>query len=712
MKKISLFVFVLATFIYARPATDWCGTIPALEEYRAGIRRARPTLSGPVIYIEDTNFRVHYTTQGSDAVSPAYAETVASAMRYSWAKLVDTLGFAPPPPDYNQGGDDRYDIYVKVLPSGIAGVTYSENSYPNPYPDGVCSHFRIALDMGNNYLKSTVCHEFHHAIQFRYSNQEGSWWMENSATWSEEVVYPEYNDYLGFLSTSPGPFTTPEYPINTFDNVYQYAGCVWPMYLTERFGDDVVHQIWTYQGTIAGQNTLSGMEHILTTQCSSNMINALKEYSIWRYFTGSRADTVNYYREAHFWPQVRISHNHNSYPASGDQGNYPVSNPGGTTYIQFQNGGGDLMVCFNAQSVYRWKCNLVGYRPNGLSSVHEINLNASGAGGDTLPWGENDHFVLIPLAAQWEYSTGALPYSYTAGLDIVNDVGVTQLTGFLTMVDSSAVLIPQAVVKNFGTNYASFPLTLSVGDFYLSSFNLNLNAGDSAIVNFPSCTMLVRSYQDYKCKVNLANDQRRTNDSITGRTFVRVRDVGVTSIVAPVGNITQGSMIQPRAMIKNYGNLRENFDVEFHIGAWSATQRLGLNAGLEFEYVFDSIWYANPVGNYSVKCSTKLANDVNLSNDYAVASCNVTASAIDEQTIGIKTNPVMVLNRNQIDIIGISDVSKVDLDIFDIQGKKMYTEQSNTLPIYIRKSLPSGCYIIRVKTDDLNLFGKTVIINN
>lgn len=710
MKKTFIFIVFIVSLIYARPATDWCGTIPALEEYRAGKRPVRPSLSGPEILISRTNFIVHYTQQGADAVSTAYAETTANAMEYSWHILVDSLGWAPPPPDYNQGGDNRYDIYIKELSSGIAGVTYSENSYSNPYPDGVCSHFRITRGLDNNYLKSTVCHEFHHSIQFRYSANEGSWWMENSATWSEEVVYPDYNDYLGFLSTSPGPFTTPEYPINTFNNVYQYAGCVWPMYLSERFDNEIVRRMWTYQGTIGGQNTLSGMDYILSTQYGSNLINALKEYSVWRYFTGSRADSVQFYKESRYWPQVRITRSHIAYPASGDQGNFPVTNPGGTSYIQFQNGGGDLITSFNAQSVYRWKCNLVGYRPNNLSTVREISLNSAGAGSDSVPWLENEHFTMIPVACQWEYNTGALPFSYNADLRIMHDVGVTQLTGFSPFVDSGAVINPVAVVKNYGISYESFPITLSIGNFYLNTYNLNLNAGDSVIVNFTACTLITRDYQDYKCQVVLATDQRKSNDSILGRTFVRVKDIGVTSITAPTGNIIQGTLVQPRAVIKNYGNLRENFDVDFRIGDWLRTQRFGLNAGLEYEFVFDSIWPANMLGDYTVKCSTKLASDINASNNYAITTCNVTSSAVAEQTTETRQLPTIIFNRNQINVTGISNAKQINLEIYDVQGQRLYNAEHHSLPINIHKALPAGCYIIRLNLDGMLVQTKSVLV--
>ncbi|MCS7257858.1 MAG: T9SS type A sorting domain-containing protein [candidate division WOR-3 bacterium] len=687
----------------AGPPYDFCGTIKALEEYHRGTVRQRPTLSGPVQYIEYPNFRVHYTTQGSDAVSPQYAETVAVAMAYSWAKLVDTLGWAPPPPDFNLGGDNRYDIYIQQLSSGVAGVTYSENSYPNPYPNGVSSHFRITRGLDYNYLKSTVCHEFFHAIQFRYSSVEGSWWMENTATWSEDIVYDDYNDHLGFLSTSPGPFTTPEYPITTFNNLYQYAGCVWPIYLTERYGSNCVRRIWEYQGQISGQNTLSGIDYVLTNYFNSNLITALKEYAVWRYFTGSRADTVHYYSEGHLYPQVRILRTHYNYPVSGDHGSYPVSNPGGTSYVQFFNGGGDFMIFFNAQSVYRWRCHVVGYQSGGNSTINELTLNTSGAGGDTLSWGANEHFALIPTAVQWEYQTGSLPFSYNANIRITHDVGIVNFSGIPSFADSGTVIFPQALVKNFGLTSETFPLSLNVGTFYRDSLTVSLGSGESLLINFRPCTLTARDYQNYRCKTHLTTDERLSNDSVIGRVFVRVRDVGVITILMPSGQVNQGTFVIPQARVKNYGNAREIFDVDFTIGSWQTTKRISLSGGLEFDVAFDSLWYANPPGVFIVKCSTKLIGDMKPDNDCAFAQCTVLTTAYSEDNY-ITHNPNFLLkitnSAKSILIRNFSCRNQLELTIYEPTGQKIYHIRIQEQKFTINKSLRPGIYFVHLKSDN------------
>lgn len=708
MKKyfvLLLFVFVL--IVNAERPINWCGTADALEEYRQGKLPVRPTLSGPVQYIERTNFRVHYTLSGSDAVSVAYAESTANAMQYSWTILIDSLGWTPPPPDFGQGGDDRYDIYLKTLSSGVAGVTYAEYSYSTPYPNGVCSHFRITTNLSFSYLKSTVCHEFHHSIQFRYSSVEGTWWMENCAVWSEEVVYSELNDYIWFLSTSPNPLDSPHLQINSSSNYYWYAGGIWPMFLSECYDVDCVRKIWTYQGQVSGQNTLSGMDYILTNQYGSSLATALKQYAVWRYFTGSRADTVHFYKEGNLFPQVRLTQTHYSYPASGNQSSYPLYNPGGAGYIQFQNGGGTFFVNFNASSVYRWACFVVGYRPNYLSTVYELTLNSSAAGSDSFVWGNYEHFAMIPVATQWEWNTGGLNFSYSTSIRLLHDVSVARIIGMPTLVDSGAVVFPQAMIYNYGLNNENFQVRFTVGDYYTNMQNIFLASGDSALINFPACTLVARNYNTYKCTTLLNTDERNSNNWVSDRVFVRVKDIATIAILEPQGNVTQGSYIYPQARIKNYGNLRENFTVVFTIGTFEITKSTNLAAGLQFDLVFDSIWVPVDTGQYMVKCSTRLTNDVIPSNDKAVSICYVYPPAVYEQEAEPINVPYLTFGSNKIYLSENINLDKTKIEIYNIQGRKVY---QGTPGLLNNVQFSSGCYILRLNCDNKTYLYKAVLI--
>lgn len=687
---------------------DWCGTIPVLKDFRENKILQRPTLSGPVEYIERTDFRIHFTRQGSDAVSLAYAESVASHTQYSWSKQIDSLGWIEPPPDYGLGGDDRYDIYLKALPSGIAGMAIPEYYYSNPYPDGATSHIQISNSLGiGGFLRIVCAHEFNHAVQFRYSAEEDIFWYENTSTWMEDVCYENVNSYIGYLSSSPNPLGNPEYPINTFYNLYQYAGGIWPMFLDEYYNIDCVRQIWDYQGTIAGENTLPAFDYILTNYYSSNLTTALKKYALWRYFTGSRADTTRYFKEGNLWPLVRPLRTHSSYPASGNQSSYYPSGPGGCNYIQFQNGGGKLFLNFDGQDGYDWTCLVIGYRTNLPSLEYEFQLNPQAQGSDSFLWQDKDHFVLIPVVSEWY--AGYLSFNYSAQIRVVYDVGVERLTGFSILMDSGEVVIPEALIKNYGLYQETFPVRLLVGDFYSNTQYLTLNPQDSSLVTFAPCTLRGRGYSNFRCTTLLAQDERNSNDYETGRVFIRVRDVAAIGIIEPQGNIGQGSYIRPKVRLKNFGNLAENFDVGLFIGNWQTTKRIRLSAMSELEMVFDSTWYAADTGNFLVKCTTKLSADKNPNNDKVISNFYVYPIAISEKIVSFISTikiPSIIFDR-KITITGFSEVNT--LELFDIKGGRVYYEKPAKPSFYLR-NLASGSYILRLKVNDRFLIYKTIVI--
>ena len=45
----------------------------------------------------------------------------------------------------------------------------------------------------------TVAHEYNHILQFGYDTLQDIWLFEATATWVEQKVYPEINDYLIFM---------------------------------------------------------------------------------------------------------------------------------------------------------------------------------------------------------------------------------------------------------------------------------------------------------------------------------------------------------------------------------------------------------------------------------------------------------------------------------------------------------------------------------
>ena len=73
------------------------------------------------------HFRVHYDTEGSDAVDltdddgngiPDYIDLAATVLDSIWMLEVDQLGYNPPPSDNGLGGGDEYDVYIIDLSRG------------------------------------------------------------------------------------------------------------------------------------------------------------------------------------------------------------------------------------------------------------------------------------------------------------------------------------------------------------------------------------------------------------------------------------------------------------------------------------------------------------------------------------------------------------------------------------------------------------------
>jgi hypothetical protein len=403
-----------------------CGTLSLLEVWRNLDRVSRmtrqvleaylqrPSLSGPESVITTTRFKIHYTTSGSDAVSPDYADDVASYAEKSWTDEVDGMGWDAPPPDGVDG--DEYDIYIMNSGGGgWVGYCQPEGEGPDPEQDDYTSHIVIATGLGTGLAQVTVAHEFNHACQFSYSASEAGFWYENCAVWMEDMVYDRVNDYINYISIDwDNPIYWPELPITTANGEYEYGAAPWVFYLTERHADDdIPRRIWERNGLVSGNETVNDIDFILSAYYGSSFHEALKEYAVWRYFVGSN-DDGQHFSEGSLWidPYIAAPHIHNSYPAQGSQGSR-APDYYGTNFIQFHppGGGGQegLNITFDGQDGRMWAA-LVAFDP-GTDAV-EIGLTGGQAGAISVDWGNAEAIVLVPVVLS---SSGrSLSYAYSA----------------------------------------------------------------------------------------------------------------------------------------------------------------------------------------------------------------------------------------------------------------------------------------------------------
>ena len=296
---------------------------------------ARPSLSHQVLS-PSGRFRIHYDVEGEHAVDPAdadgnaipdYVDVTAAVIDSMWRLEIEVLGYDPPPTDGVKGGGDEHDIYIEQILGGYYGWTQPEESGPrghsylridNNFTEPIfgrpssCEGARGAREL--TALRVTLAHEFFHMIQFGYyQGSEGFWWQESSATWMEEVAYPEADDYLQYLCDF---VRSPERSLESqFPGRRIYGSAIFSHFLDQRYGRQVVREIWEeHRGR--ENASLDNFHRVLqrfgdrepgeSGLGDFGLGEAVNEFATWNYFTGQR-HREGFYEEGHKYPAIEVS---------------------------------------------------------------------------------------------------------------------------------------------------------------------------------------------------------------------------------------------------------------------------------------------------------------------------------------------------------------------------------------------------------------------
>jgi hypothetical protein len=426
---------------------------------------ARPKYDPYTEYTFDSpagHFKIHYAKSGPNAVYapnvdknpldgvPDYVNRCAEFFDYAWIYETDTLGYRVPPSDYfypdSNGGDGKLDVYLEAI--GYLGYTVFERQASSSFPIftsyiGMLNDFSKYAYLHNDSLdlaRVTASHEFFHAIQGGYDAAEyeivesnnkivtEQYWMEMSATWMEDMVYDGVNDYVYYL---PSFFKHPEWSLKTFgtsgeEAVHPYGACVWPIYLSEKFGVSIIKDIWYQCGLVAGPNVISCEGNINCGDKSATDIalqargttfeEAFREFTVWNYFTADRARTQIFYSEGDLFPKVRVDslHFHTTYPVnftSGPENPYGL----GSNYVIFkpeQLQGGMTLSFLPSLESYAFKISAMGYNENvnePISHQFQINPLTGEANAAIYNWTSYNEIIMIPAATS---RSGNLYYTY------------------------------------------------------------------------------------------------------------------------------------------------------------------------------------------------------------------------------------------------------------------------------------------------------------
>lgn len=190
-----------------------------------------------------------------------YIEQCATFFETAWEYYFKGPVSYPLPPGLEN--DQRYPVYLYDVSLGDVrqyGLTYKQRLLPN-------GRWESLIAIRNNYdcfpknhdpnpaegaLKVSIAHELFHAIQYglptpprhaiSLNPDPWSWWSETTATFMEDAVFDEVDDYLNYLRAW---FQAPDRSLDLFDGQHEYGSVVLAKYLTEKHGGpSIIRQIW------------------------------------------------------------------------------------------------------------------------------------------------------------------------------------------------------------------------------------------------------------------------------------------------------------------------------------------------------------------------------------------------------------------------------------------------------------------------------------
>jgi len=343
----------LLSFVIAEDGSYRCGFTSADNK----VRSARPTLGD---YYDTEHFRIHYHSSGDDAPKqcndnqedfcddtetevypddddngyPDYIDELAIAAEFSYDVIFDDLEYKNVTTNQimsdcvesnsnhcdDFGGNPLYDIYVKdlyVVSEGGPWNEYGSNQDDERNDVSVTTSY-IFIDNGMtekeyftygiDAMKTTIAHEFFHAVQRAYrnfsmnTNPEDLYFYEMSSAWVEDIVYPDINDYI-----QPGWtddfFDFPDMLQNIYDTD-GYSIALYAHYLTSKIGEGdngIIQDIW--EEFKINANPLVSIDDVLKIK-DTNFIRTWVDFCSLNFFNGFYPDQDN---EFYYHPDQAIA---------------------------------------------------------------------------------------------------------------------------------------------------------------------------------------------------------------------------------------------------------------------------------------------------------------------------------------------------------------------------------------------------------------------
>jgi M6 family metalloprotease-like protein len=208
---------------------------------------------------------------------------------------------------------------------------------------------------------------------------------------------------------------------------------------------------------------------------------------------------------------------------------------------------------------------------------------------------------------------------------LVADVAATAIIAPSGTLDSGATAIPQATVRNNGTEPIDFDVRFYISDGYSATEAVaGLGPNSERTVSFSQWTASGRGGFTARCSTALAGDAAPSNDRVSADFSVNVHDAAIVAITSPAGVVEPGPVV-PRVVVRNNGTVREAVTVVMTIGgARPYRDSAVVPDGLPNADTAVTLPGLNVVlGRYSVACTLRLGSDQVPDNNVKTAGFSV-----------------------------------------------------------------------------------------
>lgn len=271
----------------------------------------RPSLQADIIS-PSGKFRIHYDKTGDNAPCYDYrlsaeenAHMAGVILDSAYSFEVEYLGYLPPVNNIND--KNIYDVFITNFSAGSYGETIPETLIGEITWSSfieIDNDFASCKTTGFDAVRVTAAHELFHAIQignYFYQPMLYKYFYEMNATAMEDFVFDNVNDYFNYKSY----FINPSKPFYSYTQNEAYGLAVWPIFLKENFGFDIIRKEWEL---LRNNNPLKAIDLSLQ-EYNTTFRDQLNKFGLWSYYTGERkklSKESTVFKDGEFYPGIRL----------------------------------------------------------------------------------------------------------------------------------------------------------------------------------------------------------------------------------------------------------------------------------------------------------------------------------------------------------------------------------------------------------------------